>query len=81
MKKLLIFSLAALLVAAFCIPASALENVFGGYWRTRAVAQKDFDGDDTGDQDLYQVDTRCPSPWAGLDEKLKYENKHFRPLF
>ena len=76
MKKLLVQGLAALLVVAFCVPASALENVFGGYWRTRAVGQQDYDGDGTGDQDLWRVDTRTRLYYtAVLNENLKFVNK------
>ena len=42
MKKLWIFALAALLVVAFTMPAAAVENIFGGYWRTRVYSQTDF---------------------------------------
>ena len=59
MRKLLVLGLAALLVVAFTLPASALENKFGGYWRTRFFSQNDFAGDsnaalglDSEDQDL-----------------------------
>jgi hypothetical protein len=76
MKKLLVFSLAALLVAAFCVPASALENVFGGYWRTRMIKQKDFDGSGDGTQDLQRVDTRTRLYYTAiLNDNLKFVNK------
>lgn len=74
MKKFSILFLAALLVVAFTMPAAAIENVFGGYWRTRFVTQTNFTGEDltggdgatitgppklqTGPDDLQQVDTR-----------------------
>ncbi len=44
MKKTLVFALAVVLVVAFTLPASAFENVFGGYWRTRWFWQEDFSG-------------------------------------
>jgi len=76
MKKLLVFCLAALLVVAFSVPASALENVFGGYWRTRGVVRQDFDGDDTGDQDIKKVDTRTRLYYTAiLNDNLKFVNK------
>lgn len=76
MKKLLVFSLAAMLVVAFCIPASALENVFGGYWRTRMVTRQDFDGDDAGTLDEGKVDTRTRLYYTAiLNENLKFVNK------
>jgi hypothetical protein len=46
MKKLLVLSLAVVMVLAFTLPASALENVFGGYWRTRFIHQENFQGND-----------------------------------
>ncbi len=76
MKKLLVFSMAAMLVAAFCLPASALENVFGGYWRTRGFTQNNFDGQDTETQDLSRVDTRTRLYYdAILNDNLKFVNK------
>jgi hypothetical protein len=48
MKKLLVLSLAVVMVVAFTLPASAFENVFGGYWRVRAFAQGKFTGEDGG---------------------------------
>jgi hypothetical protein len=45
MRKLLILGLAAVLVFAFTLPASALENKFGGYWRTRMFGNANFAGE------------------------------------
>ncbi len=50
MKKLSILALAAMLVIFFTVPAAALENEFGGYWRTRYFSQKYFTGYDRGDR-------------------------------
>ena len=60
MKKSLVFVLAALLVVVFTVPASAeFENVFGGYWRTRAWIQKNWNGDERDQENDYNlVDTR-----------------------
>ena len=46
MKKFAILALAALLVVAFTIPAAALENEFGGYWRTRFYQDQHFTGEE-----------------------------------
>ena len=46
MKKFAILALAAVMVLAFSMPAGAIENIFGGYWRTRAVSQQNFSGAD-----------------------------------
>ena len=59
MKKLLVLSLAVVMVVAFTLPAAAFESVFGGYWRTRAVHQENFIGnDDLADSGVTRVDTR-----------------------
>jgi hypothetical protein len=76
MKKVLILGLAALLVFAFTLPASALESVFGGYWRTRAFSQQRFSGDDSSDQDLSRVDTRTRLYYTAiLNDNLKFVNQ------
>jgi hypothetical protein len=76
MKKLLVFGMAALLVVAFSLPASALENQFGGYWRVRGYTQQEFDGSGTGAQDVSQLDTRTRLYWTAiLNDNLKLVNK------
>lgn len=46
MKKFAILAVAAVMVLAFSMPAGAIENIFGGYWRTRAYSQNNFQGYD-----------------------------------
>jgi hypothetical protein len=76
MKKFTVLLLAALLVVAFTVPASALENIFGGYWQTRFATQKNFDGDNAGNLDIRQVDTRTRLYYtAKLNDKVKLVNK------
>jgi hypothetical protein len=76
MKKFSIIALAALLVVALALPAMAIENVFGGYWRTRAYVQKDFTGDDSEAQDFSVVDTRTRIYYtAKFSDNLKLVNK------
>ena len=83
MRKLLVLGLAALLVVAFTMPASALENKFGGYWRTQFFANVNFAGDDnqalgldSEDADLYRVDTRTRLYYTAiLNENLSLVNK------
>ena len=76
MKKFTVLALAALLVVAFTAPASALENIFGGYWQTRFATQKNFDGDNTGALDIRQVDTRTRLYYtAKINDNLKLVNK------
>jgi hypothetical protein len=78
MKKFAIISLAALLVVAFTMPAAAFESIFGGYWRTRAYHNQDFNGnddlDDAGDRSL--VDTRTRLYYtAKFSDNFKFVNK------
>jgi hypothetical protein len=86
MKKLLVLSLAVVMVLAFTLPASAFESVFGGYWRTRMVTQQNFQGDsdlgrDRADAlgapgDLSRVDTRTRLYYtAVLNDNLKFVNQ------
>jgi hypothetical protein len=76
MRKLLVLSLAVVMVVAFTLPASALENVFGGYWRTRAFSQQDFSGEDDSAEDLSVVDTRTRLYYtAVLNDNLKFVNQ------
>lgn len=80
MKKLSILALAVVLVAMFTLPAAALENEFGGYWRTRFFTKQSFDGDDddaNGDSlDQSRVDTRTRLYYtAKINDNLKFVNK------
>ncbi len=77
MKKLLVLSLAVVMVVAFTLPASAIESVFGGYWRTRAVHQENFIGnDDLADSGVTRVDTRTRLYYTAiLNDNLKLVNK------
>ncbi len=80
MKKFTVLALALLLVVAFTVPASALENIFGGYWRTRMFQQRNFDGDDSQareeSRDNVMVDTRTRLYYtAKINDNLKFVNK------
>jgi hypothetical protein len=76
MKKLLVVLLALGLVMAFSMPASAFDSEFGGYWRTRAFIEKDFDGTDSGADDLQAVDTRTRLYYtAKFSDDFKFVNK------
>ncbi|MDJ0876815.1 MAG: hypothetical protein QNJ02_16195 [Desulfobacterales bacterium] len=86
MKKLSILALAAILVIFFTVPASALENEFGGYWRTRYFSQKYFSGFDRGDDinaaeeasddTIERADTRTRLYYtAKINDNLKLVNK------
>lgn len=64
------------MLIAFAGPASAFDSEFGGYWRTRAFSQSDFSGDDTGDQDITQVDTRSRLYYTAIfSDDFKFVNK------
>ena len=76
MRKVLIICAVFALVAAFTIPAAAVEHKFGGYWRTRAYSNSDFSGSKDESKDLTQVDTRSRIYYtAVLHENLKFVNK------
>ena len=76
MKKLLVITLAALLVGAFTVPAMAVDHEFGGYWRTRMYNMTNFSGDDSGASDLQQTDTRTRLYYtAVLSDEVKLVNK------
>jgi hypothetical protein len=76
MKKVLVAAMAVALAVAMCVPASAFENEFGGYWRTRAYTNQDFSGDDNEGQDLQQVDTRTRLYYtAKFSDDFKFVNK------
>lgn len=77
MKKITVVALSALLVVAFTLPASALENVFGGYWRTRAFTNQNFSGEDQSESmDRTEVDTRTRLYYTAIiNDDLKFVNK------
>lgn len=76
MKKLLVLSLAVVMVIAFTLPASAFESVFGGYWRTRAFTNQKFSGQDDSAQDYSAVDTRTRLYYTAiLNDNLKFVNR------
>jgi hypothetical protein len=73
MKKLLILSLAALMVVAFTLPASAFESVFDGYMRVRAYSQQSFSGNSNDQSDLSRTDQRYRIGYqAILNDNLKF---------
>ncbi len=77
MKKFTVLAVAALLVVAMTLPAAALENIFGGYWRTRAFTQTNFTGEDkTEAADLDRIDTRTRLFYtAKFSDNLKFVNR------
>ncbi|HAO23120.1 MAG TPA: hypothetical protein DCQ37_23295 [Desulfobacteraceae bacterium] len=77
MKKIMVLALAVALVGAFVMPAAALENQFGGYWRTRGYTVQNFTGEDKSEKlDWSVVDTRTRFYYtAVINENLKLVNK------
>jgi hypothetical protein len=79
MKKLAVLLFVVGMIVAFAMPAAALENVFGGYWRTRAYTNQNFDGNDddvSTARELTQIDTRTRLYWTAiLNDNLKFVNK------
>jgi hypothetical protein len=76
MKKFAILALAVVMVIALTVPAAALENEFGGYWRTRFFTQGHFDGESDDARNRRQVDTRTRLYYtAKINDNLKFVNK------
>lgn len=77
MRKLFVALLALGLVVALAMPASALENIFGGYWRTRMYTEQNYTGEDqTEAADVTQVDTRTRLYYtAKFSDNFKFVNK------
>jgi hypothetical protein len=85
MRKLFVMVMAMVLVFVFTVPVFALENIFGGSFRTRAYYQHNFTGNDTGSPsaaspltsgDVRQVDTRTRLYYtAKFSDDFKFVNK------
>jgi len=75
MKKI-IASTVGLLIAGGMVAtnASAVENLFGGYWRTRAFVQDNFDGLDSSSYDRIDNRTRLYYT-AKFSDDFKFVNK------
>jgi len=77
MKKYTILVLSAIMLITFISHVSALENKFGGYWRTRVYTQKNFTGENvTETKDITQADTRTRLYYSAIfSEDLMFINK------
>ncbi len=76
MKRLYVLLLTLFLVFVFSVPVFAFENIFGGYWNTRAYTQRDFTGDDSEDMDIQMVDTQTRIFYtAKFSDDFKFINK------
>ena len=73
MKKIIAAAAGLMLAGTMVSSASAVESQFGGYWRTRAVSQQDFNGTDG---DFTQADTRTRLYYTAVfNENFKFVNK------
>jgi len=77
MRKFLMFLMVLALAFTFAVPAFAFENIFGGYWRTRAYMNKNFTGEDQSEEkDVTQVDTRTRLYYtAKFNDNFKFVNQ------
>ena len=74
MKKIIAAAAGLMMVGVMASSASAVENKFGGYWRTRAYTQVDFDGTDSGS--FSRLDTRTRLYYTAIfNENFKFVNK------
>lgn len=73
MKKFCSVLIASAVVAS-AVPALAFENKFGGYWRTRAFTQKDFNPNEAGDSSRADSRTRLFYT-AEFNKNFKFVNK------
>ena len=79
-KKLFIVALATLLTVALVLPASALENVFGGYWRTRFVTQQNFNGEDGIPAGDYKTTYEINQSTGNVEPKTELNQKKIGDL-
>jgi len=79
MKRIAVVFFIAVLGLALAAPAFALENQFGGYWRTRMYSDTNFDGVDNDvsrAQEVQQADTRTRLYYTAIiNDNLKFVNK------
>lgn len=74
MKKIIAVAAGLMMVGVLASSASAVENKFGGYWRTRHVTTIDLDGQDSGTKSY--VDTRTRLYYTAIfNENFKFVNK------
>jgi len=79
MKRIAVVFFIAVLGLALAAPAFALENQFGGYWRTRMYSDTNFDGVDNDvsrANEVQQADTRTRLYYTAIiNDNLKLVNK------
>ncbi len=75
MKKIIASAVGLMMVGGVAVTtASAVENQFGGYWRTRVFSQTDFDGTDSGSYARADNRTRIYYT-AKFSDDFKFVNK------
>ena len=76
MKKLFVLTLAVVMIAAFAVPASALENKFGGFFETNWVTYKSLNYRDNAAADYSTVRNRTRLYYTAiLSENLSFINQ------
>ena len=76
MKKLFVLALAAVMIAAFVVPASALENKFGGYMENVFNTYKSLNYRDEGASDYSTARSRTRLYYTAiLSDKLRFVNQ------
>jgi hypothetical protein len=77
MKKISSIVFAVILIAAFALPASALENTFGGYWRTWFLYYDGMTGNDNDESlDDRMIESRTRLYYtAKINDNLSFINK------
>ena len=74
MKKIVASAVGIIMVGGVAVTtASAVENIFGGYWRTRAFSQSNFNGDSS---DYVRIDNRTRLYYfAKFSDDFRFVNK------
>jgi len=76
MKRLFVLALAVFMVAAFALPASALENKFGGYMENNFNTYKSLNYRDTGSSDYSTARSRTRLYYTAIiHENLSFINQ------
>ena len=72
MKKIIASAVGLMMFGGLAVSASAVENQFGGYWRTRMFVQDEFDQDGS----YFRIDNRTRLFYtAKFSDNFKFVNK------
>ncbi len=74
MKKVIVLAIGIIMIGGVTTTsASAVENVFGGYWRTRIFSQSDFSGTSSS---FNNADNRTRLYYTAVfNDEFKFVNK------